>query len=423
MKRRTNVLLAMLFGLGVCSLVQAAPIIGNFQTAFRMEGADLDFTADLSAWDGGAAVAPSFSNPGADFMEFGALGGGGGTGLGTMVFELTRGVGAVGTVFGSFHGFFDLEIDETINTFFNEEAALFNIGDLGVGVNPNAYEVDEPGFLFGDIPFNFESGDLDNSNALPVGSPDDVSVALGWENFELEEGEKALLTLEVSDTGAVAPGSSFAIQHIDPLSNALITFSGALEIIGSQPPPPPPPPPLPIVDVYFDPATQTVKEGDTFTVGLFADIPDPVFAWGLDLNFDSTILSLEDVVVDLVWGDLIPSSDGDGLAGASLASPISGTHIPLAELTFKALKEGMTDLMAGVTVSDLDEGFLLVPTGHADVNFSPGLVNVEKKVIGPPVIPEPTTLWLCVVFLSGLILIRQYVKTPSMQKAKPRSLY
>lgn len=209
----------------VSSFAQAATI-DNFQSAFRTAGTDLIFTYNFSGWAGGTEVVPpDFSSPGASFREFGVFGGGGGTGLGTIVVDITRSVGAVSTVTGSFHSYFDLEIDEPLNTFFNEFGAL--TGTLG-GVNPDSWEIDEPGFLFGDIPFNFEDGALENANGVPSGSNDDVAVALGW-NLSLDAGQSASLTLLVSDTGAKAVSSNFFLTHTDPDSSASITFSGALE--------------------------------------------------------------------------------------------------------------------------------------------------------------------------------------------------
>ncbi|MBC8236388.1 PEP-CTERM sorting domain-containing protein [bacterium] len=239
-KRWTTFCLALFMSTVICCMTaQAIPIIGNYQSAFRLEGADLVFTPDFAGWDGGVEVPTYFSHPAADFSEFGVFGGGGGTGLGTIVFDIQRAAGVLGSVFGSLHTYFDLEVDETINTFFNEYG---DADTLGSGVNPNAVEIDEPGFSFGDIYLNFEDGALDNTNAVPITLfPDgeDVSVALGWENFELLEGQSATLTIVASDMGATAPGSSFTIRHIDPDSPATITFSGALEIKGGASTSPP----------------------------------------------------------------------------------------------------------------------------------------------------------------------------------------
>ena len=72
----------------------------------------------------------------------------------------------------------------------------FDIGDAadddfgGTGGAPGAaqsWEIDEPGFVSGDIYDNFVAGALDNSNGVPAGTANDVAMALGW-NFGLPSG-------------------------------------------------------------------------------------------------------------------------------------------------------------------------------------------------------------------------------------------
>ena len=70
--------------------------------------------------------------------------------------------------------FLDIEIDELVNTFFNEFGSV--VGAPGAGLS---WEIDEPGYVFGDIYTNFVAGALDGTNGVPSGSPDDVSFALG----------------------------------------------------------------------------------------------------------------------------------------------------------------------------------------------------------------------------------------------------
>ncbi len=219
------------------SLAQAAQI-GNFQSAFRTSGMDLMFNYNFSAWDGGTEVVPpEFSSLNASFKEFGTFNSGsGGTGLGKIEVVITRAATAVGTVIGSILTYFDLEIAVSVNDFFNEFGAAS--GTLG-GVNPDTWEIDEPGFLFGDIPFNFEDGLLDDVNEIPAGLEDDVAVAMGWD-VVLGLGQQASLTLIISDTGGRAPSSSFFITHTDPDSVETVTFSGALETTRTPDPIPEP---------------------------------------------------------------------------------------------------------------------------------------------------------------------------------------
>ncbi|NNJ94666.1 MAG: PEP-CTERM sorting domain-containing protein [Halobacteria archaeon] len=139
------------------------------------------------------------------------------TGLGSISITIT-GAGA-----HSFDAFFDHEFDEATNTFFNESGAVN--GTLAAG---QSWEIDEPGFVFGDIFTNFENSTLDNSNAVPAGLEDDVSMALGWD-FVLGVGETATIDLLLSDT---LTGGGFFLSQTDADSQASIFFSGSLSIAG-----------------------------------------------------------------------------------------------------------------------------------------------------------------------------------------------
>ncbi len=218
-----------------CCTTAKAVTINNFQSAFRSEGSSLEFAYNVSGWDGGPEVVSSFSSPGANFREFGEFGGGSGaTGLGIINVSITRSLGAVGAVSGSFHSYFDLEATESSNSYFNEYG---QVGVFANDFNPTSFEIDEP-FVFGDIPTNFEDGILDDTNGVPLAMPEDVAVALGWDNFTLNPGDVGWLTLVISDVGltvadsiaSIDPGDVFTLEHMDPDSQTTITFSGALRI-------------------------------------------------------------------------------------------------------------------------------------------------------------------------------------------------
>ena len=130
--------------------------------------------------------------------------------------------------------FVDFEIDEAINTFFNE------YGDSGGALAAGqSWEIDEPGYLFGNIFDNFADSNettgslLDNSNGVPSGSDDDVSMALGWD-FTLEEGETGVVSFFLDDE---QPDSGFWLSHTDPWSEYTYYFSSTLEIRGDEEPP------------------------------------------------------------------------------------------------------------------------------------------------------------------------------------------
>jgi hypothetical protein len=194
--------------LGLSSLsAQAVPALNLYDYGFNIDGTvsmpslgdPVPAAVDLSAFD--------------DF-----------TGLGSIRVTMT-GAGA-----HTFDAFFDHEIDEAINTFFNESGSA-----TGVAAAGQSWEIDEPGFVFGDIFSNFENSALDNSNAVPAGLEDDVSMALGWD-FDLAAGETAIIDLLLSE---IEPRSGFFLTHTDPDSQYSFFLSSTLRIDGGVPTPEP----------------------------------------------------------------------------------------------------------------------------------------------------------------------------------------
>jgi hypothetical protein len=127
------------------------------------------------------------------------------TGLGTITITVTSaGVNNLGL-------FVDHEMSESVNTFFNE------VGSAAGGPPPGvSWEIDEPGYLFGDIYTNFAAGALDNS--VGIATPEDVSMAMIQS-----------VIANVGDTvsfgvGLAAP-AGFYLTHIDPNSGEQIFFS------------------------------------------------------------------------------------------------------------------------------------------------------------------------------------------------------
>jgi len=85
---------------------------------------------DGTIYDSSNPLPSGFNTSGFDF----------GTGLGAI----TATVGGAGTY--NLIAYFDHEIDETDNTFFNEYGS--ETGALAIG---QSYEIDEPGYVYGDI--------------------------------------------------------------------------------------------------------------------------------------------------------------------------------------------------------------------------------------------------------------------------------
>jgi hypothetical protein len=191
------VCLSLLIGIGLLGSSAVAATIALFDWAFNADGTVFTPPGPLPG---------AFDTSGFDFAS----------GLGTVKWT----GGAVGA--NSFIAFFDHEIDEAVNTFFNEFGAT-----AGTPAAGQSWEIDEPGFVFGNIYSNVSSGFLDNSNAVPAGSEDDVSMALGWD-FDLSNPlDVAVITMVFNDS---PPAFGFYLIHTDPDSGANVYFSSSLEI-------------------------------------------------------------------------------------------------------------------------------------------------------------------------------------------------
>lgn len=129
--------------------------------------------------------------------------------------------------------FLDAEWDLSTNLVTNEYAEFIGFG-LPTGAPSGAvgftsWEVDEPGYVFGDIYTNASFlGILDNFNAVPSSAPDDVSIALGWFiTTSIVPGQSLKVTV-LHSTAALE-----GIAHFDPDSSASLFVNGFYEILGS----------------------------------------------------------------------------------------------------------------------------------------------------------------------------------------------
>lgn len=199
MKKHKVGILAAALALGL-SASPALAAIDLFDWAFYVDGTAYEFTlGDSMPTTGGSLDA---------------------NGLGSLSWT-TSGAGG-----HTFLAFFDYEIDEATNTFFNEYGAA--TGSAAAG---QSWEVDEP--WYSDI-YEHVTGwngtdysgaiGLDKSNAVPAGSEDDVSFAMGWD-FTLAAGETATITLNLSE---IMPQGGFYLSQTDPDSGTSIYFSSFL---------------------------------------------------------------------------------------------------------------------------------------------------------------------------------------------------
>lgn len=137
-----------------------------------------------------------------------------------------------------FFVFLDTEIDEPINTYFNEYGEVSGI--VGAGATDayaDAWEIDEPGFVFGDIFNHLLDGLLDNTNTLPLGSPDDVSLALGFDLGNLAPLAMATVNVLISEDGDAIGSLALVQRDSDPDSVTVITVSGQSVIAATVPEP------------------------------------------------------------------------------------------------------------------------------------------------------------------------------------------
>jgi hypothetical protein len=96
----------------------------------------------------------------------------------------------------------------------------------------DSWEIDEPGYLFGDIYLNLLDGTLDNTNAVPIGLEDDVSLALGFDLGELIAGARVTGVFDISRQNIGG------LIHTDADSNETIYFNGTVDVATTPVPAP-----------------------------------------------------------------------------------------------------------------------------------------------------------------------------------------
>lgn len=126
----------------------------------------------------------------------------------------------------TFLSFVDLEIDETLNTFFNEYGEMAGAPAPGQG-----WEIDEPGFVSGNLFANALAGVLDGTNAVPASTPDDVAMALSFALGPLGPGQIARFEVMLSQDGDAIGGLALCQLDADPRSTTVVTYSGRASVV------------------------------------------------------------------------------------------------------------------------------------------------------------------------------------------------
>ena len=141
------------------------------------------------------------------------------SGLGTLTYTFS-GAGS-----HNFIAFYDYSLFQNVDVYYDEYGVA--TGNLATG---QSWEIDEPGYVFGDIYDNLLAGSLDNTNSIQSNAPDDVSFAIGW-NFNLNAGETATITMNLADAlPSTVPG--FYLSQYDTTLPDSIHFWSTMDIAG-----------------------------------------------------------------------------------------------------------------------------------------------------------------------------------------------
>lgn len=120
--------------------------------------------------------------------------------------------------------FLDADLDRATTTFFNEHGALINLtlppGAAAGAVAATGWEIDEPGFLTGDLAQHLLTGVLDQTNSLPASAPDDVALALSFPLGALPA--NALVRVR----GFISPTDIGGLRQTDAATNTTLYFNG-----------------------------------------------------------------------------------------------------------------------------------------------------------------------------------------------------
>lgn len=128
-----------------------------------------------------------------------------------------------------FFSFFDGELDQEANTFFDEFAGVEGTPGSGpADIAPDSWMVAEPGYVSpGTLHQGLNNGALANTNALPMGEENDVAMALGFELGDLAPQGETSVTIWISSAGQRMGPLALVQQGANAGTQTLLTYSGA----------------------------------------------------------------------------------------------------------------------------------------------------------------------------------------------------
>ncbi|MGH9846707.1 MAG: cadherin repeat domain-containing protein, partial [Blastocatellia bacterium] len=155
--------------------------------------------------------------------------------------------------------FLDADLDHATTTFFNEHGALVNLnpppGAAPGDIAASSWEIDEPGFLFGDIARHLATGVLDQTNSVPASAPDDVSLALGFNLGALPANAPVKVRCFISATNIGG------LSQTDSDTNTTLYFNGYIQRSQS---------------LAITPSTITRQQGSPATTSAIATVSDGI---------------------------------------------------------------------------------------------------------------------------------------------------
>jgi hypothetical protein len=176
--------------------------------------------------------------------------------------------------------------------------------------------------------------------------------------------------------------------------------------------------PAEAISIGFQPIAQTINGGDAFAVDVIvsglSSASEIVSAFDLDVTYNPSILTATGVIFNTLLGDpaLFEADNGTVLTSGRIdfwaLSFLSDAELvllqpdsfSLATFSFQALGAGTTALLFDPnTPPGIDVKGLLA--GRLDLDVSAASVTVAAQ---PNSVPEPSTIWMCLLGLGGLMI-------------------